>query len=666
MTRIWDRIKSTQSAPKPLHEGDAYDLHARLASLELTGYHRRFLVNRLGSTGSTWLAKLLNSDPDVFCYHEGVLTQIFPATSYTSADVTNFIRSLATDDMHDAYRAVGDVGSVWIGHIVALPKGLFTTGMLLRHPARMLNTRLTVFKSDKSFTEIDPQCLRHIEETWSIKAATRSQMDQIFLQDLFHLSNQIKAIDAVDVIIQLERMRDVDYCCEILRRLTHLDPDRSLVQLFIDNPINRRTSGHVSLKEILDGFSGEQRAWYRTVLEPNLPQCGYALEDDDVIGLPSRRAIVADERSTRPVAERSRLSELTPSADLRADIPDLRTQLAGLQLRHRSFLVTRIGSSGSTWLAKLLNSHPEVLCYHEGVAQLCPSAPYTSDDVAAFIRWLFKSMHGAYRAVGDVGSVGMRQIHALPTGLFTTGALLEHPARILHARLKVPKTDQSFTRIDPQDLRSIEDTWGINASTRDEVDQIFLQDLFRICNQVKSLDGLDVVIQLERMSDVEYCCGVLHRLTDLHHEPSVVHLSMNNPVNHLTSANVSVKGILGRFSSDQRAWYRMALEDTLLQHGYALEDDECVGPPGRPPAVATSARSRNTVADEAQTLKQIIADQDRQLAHLQGIWTAVQNSAGWRVLNKWRRLRSLVLPMGTRRRRYYDWALRLLRRTRTP
>ncbi len=36
-------------------------------------------------------------------------------------------------------------------------------------------------------------------------------------------------------------------------------------------------------------------------------------------------------------------------------------------------------------------------------------------------------------------------------------------------------------------------------------------------------------------------------------------------------------------------------------------------------------------------------------------WEAVQNSAGWRLLNRWRRLRDgLLAPEGTRRRKFYD------------
>jgi hypothetical protein len=93
------------------------DIASKLSELEVSGSHRRFLVQRLGSTGSTWVAKLLNSHPDVFCYHEGVIAKIFPSRSYGNAEILTFIDLIAEDRMHDAYAAVGDVGSTWLQHV---------------------------------------------------------------------------------------------------------------------------------------------------------------------------------------------------------------------------------------------------------------------------------------------------------------------------------------------------------------------------------------------------------------------------------------------------------------------------------------------------------------------------------------------------------------------
>src|SRR5438552_2002563 len=187
--------------------------------------------------------------------------------------------------MHGAYKAIGDVGSSWLGHIQEVPRNLFTTGMLLRHPARMLNTRLKVFEKDKSFTEIDPSTLRQAEERWGIRA--RDEMDQVFLQDLFHIVAQIRAIDRVDVVIHLERMNDVEHCCNILQQLTGIHHEPSVVDLFIHNPVNRRTNT-VSLQAVLQQFSSDQRAWYKLMLKDDLPRCGYALDSDELLDLPRR------------------------------------------------------------------------------------------------------------------------------------------------------------------------------------------------------------------------------------------------------------------------------------------------------------------------------------------------------------------------------------------
>jgi hypothetical protein len=357
-------------------------------------------------------------------------------------------------------------------------------------------------------------------------------------------------------------------------------------------------------------------------------------------------------------------------ADLRAQLARLEPELTGY---HRRFLVNRMGSTGSTWLVKLLNSHPDVFCYHEGVlAQAFPATSYSSDDIVRFIHWLIRDdMHGAYRAIGDVGSAWLGHIQALPKGMFTVGVLLRHPARMLNTRLNVYKNDQSFTEIDAVCLRKIEEAWGINAKRRSPMDQIFLQDLFHLCNQISGLRDVEVIIQLERMADVDYCCDILHRLTDLHHERSLVELFLNNPVNRRTARNIPLAEIVNSFTADQRAWYRQALETWLPQYGYALEDDSFVPLAGHEvPAGSQLEQTLDRPEEEPggyrmQALKQVIVDQDRQIAHLQQTLAAIQGSAGWRLLNQWRKMRAWLLPAGSRRRRAYDSVVSSWRGART-
>src|SRR5262249_44413505 len=80
------------------HHADALQrINTFLTRLQVSCSHRRLVVARMGSTGSTWLAKLLNSHPDVFCSHEFVVAQVYPAREYGVPDVERLIEHLATD-----------------------------------------------------------------------------------------------------------------------------------------------------------------------------------------------------------------------------------------------------------------------------------------------------------------------------------------------------------------------------------------------------------------------------------------------------------------------------------------------------------------------------------------------------------------------------------------
>jgi hypothetical protein len=258
--------------------GDQFEkAKTQLLALKLSGSHRRFLVSRMGSTGSTWLAKLLNSHPDVFCSHEGVIGRIYPSRSYGNEEILSFIKLMAEDLMHGAYFAAGDVGSVWLRHLTLLPKGTFTTALLLRHPAKVLSTRLRVFPSDRSFTEISEERMKCIESIWNIDASGLEDVDRVFLQDAFIFAGQIRWLNAVDVVIQIERMSGCGYAGGVLRALTGQQYDLGLLERFAGNRINQRTNPDGSVQSAIAGFSRRQRAWYETMLGEVLPRFGYSL-----------------------------------------------------------------------------------------------------------------------------------------------------------------------------------------------------------------------------------------------------------------------------------------------------------------------------------------------------------------------------------------------------
>ncbi|MBZ5608545.1 MAG: hypothetical protein LAP38_09820 [Acidobacteriia bacterium] len=257
------------------------DLAAQAASIELVGNHRRFLVARMGYTGSTWLAKLLNSHLDVICTHEQVVSRVHPRKSFSAADVFELVRAIAWNTYNGAYRAAGDVGSIFLGHAIAL-RGKFTTALLMRHPARLLNARLKVYPTYQHFAEIESETRVDIQQTWDIDVSKLSALDRRFVGDLFTFVTQVQAIGNVDFIIRIEDLRSADRCHEISEGLTGIQYDTALVLRAMSAPVNRHTAA-ATVREIVERFTPQQREWYQRLLRDAAQRFGYALDSDEAI-----------------------------------------------------------------------------------------------------------------------------------------------------------------------------------------------------------------------------------------------------------------------------------------------------------------------------------------------------------------------------------------------
>jgi hypothetical protein len=254
------------------------EVESCLANLKINGNVKRFVISRMGSTGSGWLAKLLNAHPDVHCTHEGVLAHVYPASQYTRQDVLRFIEYFAWDAKHEAYQVLGDVGSVWSDHLACLPS--FATALLVRHPARILNTRLAVYARDQSFTEIPPESRTTIRRIWGIDIQDHDPIDQIFLHDAFIFASHIWALDKAGLLIRIEDMREVENCQTILKSLTGLHYSRALIVQASQRRVNQRTHGAQSISEVVAGFTARQRDWYKIMLSDVVPYFGYGLFDE--------------------------------------------------------------------------------------------------------------------------------------------------------------------------------------------------------------------------------------------------------------------------------------------------------------------------------------------------------------------------------------------------
>ena len=235
----------------------------------------RFVVARMGSTGSAWMAKLLNSHPDVFCSHEGVAARAYPARTYGHADMLRFLDWLAWDTMQGAYAAIGDVGSVWQLHAFALRE--FQTAVLVRHPARMLNTRLTTYRHDQPFIEIETDA--SVRELWDIDMSSCEPLDRVFLHDLFIFASQTWGASRGVRLIRIEDMSNTPHCLSELKHLTGLDYDPSLVERASRRRVNQHAQP-MSIPQIVASFTPKQRAWYSLILREAAPRLGYDLYSD--------------------------------------------------------------------------------------------------------------------------------------------------------------------------------------------------------------------------------------------------------------------------------------------------------------------------------------------------------------------------------------------------
>lgn len=259
------------------HYHSTEEIAARYANMRYSGKHRRFLVNRMGNTGSTWLAKLLNAHPDVFCEHEGLVSRIWPRVDYAEDDILRYIEHLAAYEFHEAYKAIGDVGSVWLNHVVLAPPEAFATAILTRHPVRILNTRLRQVRA--GHTEFTDLAEAEIEQLFGLKPADLEPADLYFVNDCAIFLSVAEHFDSVGSLIQIEKFSELDYATDTLKQLTGLDYPAELIQELWFQRVNTHNNLD-NPKAVFDSFSEWQRGFYLQHIDLVADTIGYRLEDD--------------------------------------------------------------------------------------------------------------------------------------------------------------------------------------------------------------------------------------------------------------------------------------------------------------------------------------------------------------------------------------------------
>jgi hypothetical protein len=244
---------------------------AEYAALAGSPGPNRFFVARQGGTGSTWLAKTLNSHPNVYCTHEGIFGVVFPRKTYDVDDHLRFVERIARDRMHGAYAAIGDVGSTWLGQQMFFPPA-WETGWLIRHPVHSLNFIMQHIRvGGASFPAIPESDWEQIEAVFDVRCPQLSPEEIYFLHHAgVWARGLVRAtlLNGARHILRIEDMSDPDRLREMLAKLTGLTYGDELLDAAMNRRVNAREGAERPVEEVFSDFTPKQRRWMCDFLTP--------------------------------------------------------------------------------------------------------------------------------------------------------------------------------------------------------------------------------------------------------------------------------------------------------------------------------------------------------------------------------------------------------------
>jgi hypothetical protein len=241
---------------------DAIDQYAgRYAALEDRNGPRRFFVSRLGGSGSTWLAKVLNAHPDVFCTHEGILSRLDPRQPVDIHEHFRFVERVASNAMHGAYAAIGDVGSTWVGQQHLFPPS-WRSGFLIRHPVRTLDSLMSHVSAPNAVPEVAPDDRERIAAVFEVDCIDLDPLDLYFHH---HAASWTCAmlhayqLGGASVVLRLEQLSDLKTLARVLLYLTGVAYSDVILAPLLGARVNARESEDLPLHAIVSRFTNTQQ-----------------------------------------------------------------------------------------------------------------------------------------------------------------------------------------------------------------------------------------------------------------------------------------------------------------------------------------------------------------------------------------------------------------------
>jgi hypothetical protein len=156
------------------------------AALELTQHNQLFAVVSWGCAATKWLAKVLNSHPEILCLHAGNQAV---ARFHSSMDSLQYLRVLSI--LGHGYKAMGDVHGLPRTEISKL-KDVFGTRLnvviVVREPIARLRSQMELFESLRG---LDVWALNYLDRLIEEKNITADSEDS---RMFVHAANMLNAV----------------------------------------------------------------------------------------------------------------------------------------------------------------------------------------------------------------------------------------------------------------------------------------------------------------------------------------------------------------------------------------------------------------------------------------------------------------------------------------
>lgn len=179
-----------------------------------------FSVVSWGCAGTAWLARALNSHPDIFCVH-GANHYLQSMRGIAPMDGLDYLHVIAA--MATGHNAVGDVHGISRHLIPELRENygpIFASAVLVRDPLPRIKSQLALFKTMPETTKWDLSYLDPIAEQLEMPPASISHGDRLRLH-AFNMLNSITEERSVGPIFRIEDLvGQQDPMDELLTHLT--------------------------------------------------------------------------------------------------------------------------------------------------------------------------------------------------------------------------------------------------------------------------------------------------------------------------------------------------------------------------------------------------------------------------------------------------------------